>query len=258
MLTRLPRPRLPAGVGLFLMAVLLAGAPAEAEGVAYRLRIASLYEDAFGAFVGPGELEDGATGPGLERLFASLTSGDVPGGALLGDRPPAFAWEALARAFGAVPVRGEFVTEPGSAWYEARWEGTPGERSVWVMAPTATNTQELDRVVLQGAAGPPRQYRAYPVPLFCAGKMAAVKYPLGLLQAQQSLGTLWTRYLSSVLDLSLGIALVVGDNDMPTYADHAYVLVEQAPTPTTYSAVLVWERRGRAGKFKEVPPFDSP
>ena len=40
--------------------------------------------------------------------------------------------------------------EGSRRWDEVVWQGTPGERSVWVIAPTTTRSQEVVQVALQG------------------------------------------------------------------------------------------------------------
>ena len=43
-----------------------------AQAVEYRLQIVSMWESGFTGFVKPGELGDGASGPGLDHLAGSL------------------------------------------------------------------------------------------------------------------------------------------------------------------------------------------
>src|SRR3990172_9209210 len=87
------------------LAALLAGAPA-ASAVEYRLRVVSIHEQGFYAYLKPGELADGVAGPGLDRLPASFDRGDFPIGAVLGGRAPPPAGGALARAGGGGPPPG--------------------------------------------------------------------------------------------------------------------------------------------------------
>ncbi len=79
----------------------LGAAPAAA--IEYRLRVANVRDEAFTSFLTSGELHDGATGPGLDRLEASLDTGDFPKAVLLYDRHLQAASDATARSYRAVP-----------------------------------------------------------------------------------------------------------------------------------------------------------
>ncbi len=93
---------------------------------------------------------------------------------------------------------------------EVRWDGKPGERSVWVIAPSGRGRpQELYRVVLQGT-GPLRQFT--PCAPTNGHKLPVVKYPLEFLWFHEERGDLWDRYLAQALDLSQGIGVVAGSN----------------------------------------------
>lgn len=211
--------------------------------IEYRLQVVSVFEESFAAFIKPGELFDGASGPGLDRMEASLDRGDFPRGALLYDRHLQPAGEAIARAYGGVRVRAEVALGPGEQglWDEVRWEGQPGEQSVWVVAASTPRNQELYRVALRGK-GPLRQFMPYTIP-GNAAKARAVKFPLHFLWVEEERGTVWRRYVSRVLDLGEGIGTVVGENHNPVFADHVYVIVSHQAEPTTYKVVLVWRRR---------------
>ena len=159
------------------------------------------------------------------------------------DRHLQAAREGIARVYGGVPVRA--AVQPGgldgALWDEVRWEGTPGEQSVWVVATSTTRTQELHRFALKGA-GPLRQFQPYAIAANSA-KLDAVKVPLNYLWVEEERGTIWPKYVSRVLDLKNGIGAVVGVNHNPLFADHIYLIVSQGAEPTTYKAVLVWRRR---------------
>ena len=71
----------------------LGAAPAAAN--EYRLRVANVRDEAFTSFLTSGELHDGATGPGLDRLESSLDTGDPEGGPAL--RPPSPGRERVDR-----------------------------------------------------------------------------------------------------------------------------------------------------------------
>jgi hypothetical protein len=223
-----------AGLGIFLAAV----TPARA--VEYRLQVVSLWESALYPFAKTAELRDGASGPGLERLETSLDQGAVPQAVTLGDRTLRWASEQVSHAYGTVRVLAEI--KPGGdgsqRWDEVRWEGQPGERSVWVVAPSGSGRpQQLYRVVLRGD-GPARQFMPY-VPVN-GSRSAAVKYPLAFLWSYEERGLIWDRYVSRSLDLGEGLGAVVGENSNQSFPDQAYLIVQQGAQPATYKAVLLW------------------
>ena len=216
---------------------------ANAEAIEYRLKTVSIYEQGLYAFTSSRELHDDATGPGLERLRASLDSGQFPAGSLLYDRPLQLVGERGIQSFGAVAARAE-IRRPGiggQVWEEARWEGRPGERTVWLISAGNTRVQELRRFVLKGT-GPPRQFQPQIGPLD-GKKLLAVSMPLNFVWAEQERGVLWTKWLSKSLELHEGLAALVSGNDDPLITDVVYLIVEQADQPTTYEAVLAWGRR---------------
>lgn len=217
---------------------------APAQAVEYRLQVVSMWESGFTSFVSPGELGDGASGPGLERLVARLDRGELSRGPLLTDRTLRWASEAEARTYGAVRVLAE--VKPGgegkTQWDEVKGDGKPGERSVWVVSPSGRGRpQELYHVVLKGT-GPVRHF----IPYAPAGrrKIVTVRYPLEFLWFHDDREDLWDKYLSRTLDLGNGIAVVVGSNSNSTFPDQAYVVINPAAQPTTYKAVLVWREPG--------------
>jgi hypothetical protein len=111
---------------------------APAHGVEYRLQVANMWESGFTSFVRPGELGDGASGPGLDRLVARLDRGDLSKGPLLADRTLRWTSEAEARTFGAVRIVAEIKPggEGNRQWDEVKGDGKPGERNVWVVSPS--------------------------------------------------------------------------------------------------------------------------
>ena len=156
------------------------------------------------------------------------------------DLKKAPAWTAWALGAGAVRVRAEI--KPGGdgsqRWDEVRWEGQPGERSVWMVAPSGSGRpQQLYRVVLRGD-GPARQFMPY-VPVN-GSRSAAVKYPLAFLWSYEERGLIWDRYVSRSLDLGEGLGAVVGENSNQSFPDQAYLIVQQGAQPATYKAVLLW------------------
>jgi hypothetical protein len=208
----------------------------------YRLQVANLYRTAFAHFIdgpirtGSGELAM----PGLER---SLDSGEMQSGALLTDRPLRYGWDELVNGFGAVKVRASVSPGEGPRrWDEAVWEGKPGEKSVWVIASSATNHQEVYQVALNGQVEGLRYF----VPYNVTGNPRpepVVAYPLVFLRFHSDRGGLWNRYLSRSVALDEGLAAVIGVNDNPSFADWVYLVVEHPPKPTTFKAVIGWERR---------------
>jgi len=207
--------------------------------VEYRLEVANLWETALYPFAKPAELRDGASGPGLEQLEASLDQGAMPHAVVLRDRTLRWSSEAVAHAYGTVRVLAEIkAAGDGTRWDEVRWEGKPGERSVWMVLPSGSGRpQRLYRAVLKGA-GPPRQFMAY-VPVN-GSRSAAVKYPLNFLWSYEERGLIWDRYVSKSLDLGDGLGAVVGENFNQAFPDTVYLIVQQGAEPTTYKAVLLW------------------
>jgi len=237
-------------LGLVLTARLVA--PAEAE--EYRLQVASLYRDAFMHYF------DGPLGAGsgelvMDRLGRDLDERKVPSGAFLGDRTLRYGWEALAASFGAVKIIAEIKpAESPRRWDEVVWTGKPGDRSVWVIGPITTRTQEVVHVALQGlplnggSAPALRYYVPYRVTT-APSPQTVVTYPLAFLRFYEDRGpVLWDRYLSRSVGLGQGIAMVVGENSNPSFADWVYIVVQHPPRPATFKAVVGWERRRGADR----------
>ncbi len=93
------------GLGMAGLLVAAIGAPAEA--VEYKLEVANLWETALYSYAKIAELYDGASGPGLDRLEASLDQGEMPESVTLGDRTLHWASESIAHAYGTVKVLAE-------------------------------------------------------------------------------------------------------------------------------------------------------
>jgi hypothetical protein len=51
--------------------------PASAGAVEYRLKVANVFDPSLTSFLAHGELNDGATGPGFQKLSASWTKAAV-------------------------------------------------------------------------------------------------------------------------------------------------------------------------------------
>jgi len=229
-------------VGMTGLIALLAVAP-PAGAVEYRLQVASIFESAFVSFLKPGELADGASGPGLDRLEASLDRGEVPRGAVLFDRRVQPVRESLARAYGGARVvpRIKPGGEGSAIWDEMTWEGKPGEQSVWLVSPTLRSIQELYNVALRGT-GPLRHFQPYTTPTN-GTRVAALSLPLNFLWFHEERGTAWDKYISRSLDLREGIGVVVGVNFNAMFPDQAYLIVRHVEQPATYKAVLAWRQR---------------
>jgi len=247
-----------AAVAAWLAAWIIAASvqtPAEAQSISYRLEVASLFESGFASFLkSPNELNDGASGPGLDALEAALDRGAIPRGPLLSDRRVEPVKANVARAYGAVSVRAEMTPggEGPSAWDEVRWEGKPGERTVWLVAPGGRGRpQELYRVALKGA-GPMQHFTPY-APPGGAAKIRAVKYGLNFLWFHEERGDAWSAHLSRTLDLGGGIAAVIGDNFNPSFPDQVYLIVDQPAHSMTFKAVLVWRDRQTELETPRIP-----
>jgi hypothetical protein len=234
---------------LALSVMLVLGLSGPAAAVEYRLQVASMYRESFAHYF------DGPLGAGsgelvMDRLGRALDGDQVPSGALLGDRAVRYGWDAVAASFRAVKVIAEVRPAEGShRWDEVVWQGNPGERSVWVIAPSTTHTQEVVHLALQGVPlgrGEPPALRYY-VPYRVHGSpspQTAVTYQLDFLRFYEGRGpVLWDRYLSRSIGLGQGIAAVVGESSNPTFADWVYLVVQHPPQPTTFKAVVGWERR---------------
>lgn len=233
----------------FITLALMAGSALPAAAVEYRLQVVSLYEESFAHFLDPGSVRDGSSSPGLDRLETTMDRAELPKGALVYDRPLHAAGEATAQAFGAVRIRGE-VRPAGDGreqWTEVRWEGKPGERSVWIVGGVSPHFQEVRHLALKGNGS-----LRYFIPHGANARGAeALRLPLMWVQFWEARGGFWERHLSRLVNLGSGIAAVVGENDNPLFADFVYILVNHAAQPATYKAVLGWRRRSPDFSNKE-------
>ena len=247
------RDRTRVSAGLVALLALLANVSL-ATAVEYRLQVVNLWENGFVSLLKPGELADGASGAGLNSLEAALDRGDLPSGSALPDRRVQPVREAISRAYGAARVVPQRVTPGGEnkvLWDEIRWEGTPGEHSVWLVKASSLRPQEVNRVALKGA-GPLRQYVPYTMPVGII-KIPAVQYQLDFLWFYEERGTIWERYISRSLDLSNDIGLVVGVNFNPSFPDYVYVIVRHTAQPTAYKAVISWRERASQLQAPQSP-----
>jgi len=219
------------------------------EAVEYRLEVANLYRDSFAHFI-EGPIGTGSGELAMPNMEKAIDSGSIDPGALLTDRVFRYGWDELARSMGAVKVRA--TVRPGEGprrWDEAQWEGTPGERSVWVIGTLATNHQEVYQVALNEAAeGSTLQYYVPYQVAFRPTPQPVVGYPLVFMRFHGDKGGLWDRYLSKSVSLAGGLAAVIGINENPTFIDWVYFIVQHPPKPTTFKVVIGWERRRSADR----------
>jgi hypothetical protein len=239
---------------LLSLGLLVVGLAAPAAAEEYRLQVANLHRDSFVHYF-DGPLGSGSGELVMERLRRALDEGRVPSGALLGDRTLRYGWEALAGSFGSVKVIAEIKPAEGPRqWDEVVWKGSPGFRSVWVIGPTTTRNQEVTHVAVQGLPlnGGSAPALRYYVPYRVTGSpspQTVVTYPLGFLRFYEDRGpVLWDRYLSRSVGLGQGIAVVIGENSNPSFADWVYIVVQHPPRPATFKAVVGWERRRGADR----------
>src|ERR1700730_1471181 len=100
---------------------------APVEAVEYRLEVVSMWDTAFNAFVKPGELDDRASGPGLEELVASLDRGSVPRGPLLTDRTAGPSRRLPAPMAPCACWPRSSPAEGKARWGVVKWDGRAGE-----------------------------------------------------------------------------------------------------------------------------------
>jgi hypothetical protein len=82
--------------------------------------------------------------------------------------------------------------------------------------------------------------------------------PLDLLLTEEARGAAWPAYLARVLELSEGIAAVVGVSARRPFPDHVYLILRHAAEPATYKAILGWRARDRSHPDDlEAPGLDQ-
>jgi len=245
-----PRPRaLCILLGLFGSFV-LGTTPAHA--VEYRLLVASIFDAALMSFVSPPELLNGASGPGLERVEKGLDNGQIDLGAMPAGRPLVSVTADVAKAWGAVPVPSVLPARGDAGrWDEVRWQGNPGERSIWMIrASTNARPQSIRRLTLEGI-GPVRQYQPY----VYTGKerLAVLQMPQSFITHYESRGNLWEKWVGNGLSLDGGIAAVVARSNNALSPDSVYLIVQQTAQPTTYRTVVSWSDREIDREGIDVP-----
>ena len=229
-------------------ALLVLALAVPAVAVEYRLRVANVFDVSLTSFLSPGELNDGARGPGFQRLDDFLTQGSGDRGMVVTQRPLRSVPETIARAWGGVSVtapiaRGGVV----SYWDEVRWDGRPGERSIWIVKADGRMRPQTVRHVVLGGLTPPTIYQAYSAD---CGKIRvpALRMPIPLMAFQERRGDIWDKYVAKSLDLSHGVGVAVGTNTNAIEPDLIYIIVSQGPEPTTFEVVISW-----AGSDAETP-----
>ncbi len=217
---------------------LVCGAPARALAIEYVLQTASLLDDALHFYVrgSVGRAEGELAVPALER---AIDADEVPSGALLYDRDVGPVGGAFARSLGAVPVRPTGQTGGDGQWQTLRWDGTPGDRVVWLMRPASMFRQRVKALALSAPGRGLHYFLPYHVSLF-PRPLRAVEYTLTFLRSGEAGDDLWGRFLSKAVDVREGLAAVVGENR--TGGDWVYFVIEQPPAPTTFRAVIGWAR----------------
>jgi hypothetical protein len=221
-----------------LLAVLAVGTPAGA--VEYRLKVANIFDQAMTSFLSPRESYDGATGPGFQRLAAQLDQGSGDRGMNVTHRPLNAVPDSIARAWGGIAIQAQ-IARGGvvSYWDEVRWDGRPGERSIWIVKPNGReNPQRVNHVVLKGTT-PLTLYQPYTAACGTT-RVPVMQLGIPLIAFQESRGDVWDKYVAKSLDLGHGIGAVVGVNNNAVLANLVYIIVEQGPTPTTFEVVITW------------------
>ncbi|MDP2703355.1 MAG: hypothetical protein Q8P98_14930 [Candidatus Rokubacteria bacterium] len=230
--------RRPAVVAVCMLAVLAVGTPAGA--VEYRMKVANIFDQSLTSFLSNGELNDGATGPGFQQLEAGLDQGTVGRGVMITHRPLNSVPSSIARAWGGVAIRAQ-IARGGvvSYWDEVRWDGRPGERSIWIVKPNGRESpQAVSRVVLKGTT-PLTLYQPYTAACGTT-RLPVMQLGIPLIAFQESRGDVWDKYVAKSLNLGHGIGAVVGVNNNAVMANLVYIIVEQGPTPTTFEVVITW------------------
>jgi hypothetical protein len=239
-------------VAVGMLAVLAIQAPAAA--VEYRLKVASVFDQALTSFLSPNELYDGSTGPGFQRLDAFLNEGSGDRGAIVTQRPLTSVPASTARAWGGVAVtapiaRGGVV----SYWDEVRWDGKPGERSIWIVKADGRMRPQAVKHVVLGGTTPLTIFQSYSAD---CGKIRvpALQMPIPLMAFQERRGNIWDKYVAKSLDLSHGVGVAVGTDSNAIFPDLVVIIIQQGPQPMTYEVVLSWassnsEAPGGGGDF---------
>ncbi|PYM34013.1 MAG: hypothetical protein DME17_16715 [Candidatus Rokuibacteriota bacterium] len=232
---------------VWLVALVLV--PVRARATEYTLEVSDLIDVGFHYFV-RGPVGHGEGELALPELARALDERQMGRGVILYDRDLYPAGEGLARAYGAVAVRPTAYSssEEKGLWKSVSWEGKPGERVVWVVRPSTQHWREVRELALSDGTGELRYYIPYGVTLW-PRPSRAVAYPLSTLRSGEDGGSpVWDKYLSRAVDLSEGLAAVVGNGGLN--GDWVYLLVEDPPEPSTFRAVIGWTYRGSGDRIQ--------
>ena len=234
-------------VALVVWLLVVGTAGTHAWAVEYRLKVANIFDEAMTSFLSRGDLNDGATGPGFQRLAALLDQGSGDRGMNVTHRPLNAVPDGIARAWGGVAVKAQ-IARGGvvSYWDEVRWDGKPGERSIWIVKPNGLeNPAAVNHVVLKGTT-PLTLYQPYTAACGTT-RVPVMQLGIPLIAFQESRGDVWDKYVAKSLDLRHGIGAVVGLNNNAVLPSLVYIIVEQGPTPTTFEAVITWGNSNAQG-----------
>jgi hypothetical protein len=239
---------------LGLTGLSLLGHPAEA--VEYRLLVASVFDTSLTSFVTARELTYGASGAGLQRLGTAISTGEIDWGTMPVGRPLTSVPDSIAHAWAGVGIRADILrggVDVGR-WDEVRWEGKPGERSIWLVKATGNpRPQSVLRLTLESGGRPVRLYPPY---IFTGSeRLAVLQMPQPLIASSENRGNIWDKWVGRSLDLGQGIGAVVGLSDNALNADLVYLVVQQGEQPTIYKAVISWTDPNidREGRSRIVP-----
>lgn len=236
-----------------LLTLALAASPLAAGAVEYRLRVANLDDGAYFHFA-ENDRYDRDSPFRLPGLEPAIDRGSLPNGVFVASRSLVAADVGTARSFEAVEVRSLPDSRPAGQWQEVRWEGTPGERSVWVVRGYGLSRQAVVGVGLTAPTGEFRHYIPHGVGPGAA-RLRVGRIGLDFVEFWEGREGLWRRFLAPKLDLHRGIAAVVGENPNAVYPDAVFLIIDQPPAPTTYDIAIAWHNRsrGRSNPFLDGP-----
>jgi len=244
-----------AAVAVCLLAVLVLGTPADA--VEYRLKVANIFDQAMTSFLSVGESNEGSTGPGLQRVAAALDQGSGDLGMNVTHRPLNGVPDGIARAWGGVAIRAQIARGGvNSYWDEVRWDGRPGDRSIWIVKPDGRESpQSVIHVALKGTA-PLALYQPFAVG--CGkSRVPVMQMGIPLIAFQESRGDVWDKYIAKNINMSRGIGAVVGVNNNSVLPSLVYIVVEQGPAPTTFEVLITWGNSNAQGPAGGGPVLGS-
>src|SRR5262249_57382120 len=92
-------------------------------------------------------------------------------------------------------------------WDEARWEGKPGERSIWLIKATGSyKPQAVQRMTLESDGIPVRQYLPYAYT--GQSRLPVIQVPQPLIAFSEDRGNVWSKWIAPGLDLGQGVGAV--------------------------------------------------